>query len=135
MWIVLEQPAQSWGFKFPAVQSLWQSANMFRTCTWMAFFGADMHKPTHLLGNLQTLGLKRTMTTKDRLKYKARLQRRNLRRVQPKVYYTKCLKADGSQGWSGGKHLAESAAYTSWFCRAVMKCWVKALEELTDENV
>ena len=37
------------------------------------------------------------------------------------VYYT--TSPDGK--WSGGKHLPESAAYTAWFCRAVLKAWLR----------
>ena len=29
--------------------------------------------------------------------------------------------------WCGGKHLADSASYTSGFCKALLQCWLGCL--------
>lgn len=63
---------------------------------------------------------------------KERLQARNAKRKVPKIYHTKCLKLDGSQGWSGGPHLATSAHYTAAFCKAILSSW---LAQYSTENV
>eukprot|EP00435_Cladocopium_sp_Y103_P008430 s3146_g2.t1 len=56
---------------------------------------------------------------------KDRLRQRNARRKQPKKYYSETVHADGQRSWSGGRDLADSAAYPAWFCKAIFKCWAE----------
>ena len=44
----------------------------------------------------------------------------------PKVYHRRISRPDGSKGWCGGKDLASSAAFTGFFCRALLSCWQQA---------
>ncbi|CAK8996437.1 unnamed protein product [Durusdinium trenchii] len=128
---LVEQPAQSWAFKQDWMKDAAQAAGMFVVVTWMAFFGTDLLKPTHLLTNLvPAKSLRRKMTKAHRLKFKARLEKRNLRRKVPRVYHKEIVKADGSKGWQGCKDLASSAHYTAWFAKAVLKCWEQSLNEV-----
>lgn len=34
------------------------------------------------------------------------------------------IRKDGTVGWQGGKHLAETAVFTGAFCEALLKCWL-----------
>ena len=40
-----------------------------------------------------------------------------------KVYHSRVMKKDGSQGWQGGKNLPDTAVFTWQFCRAILRCW------------
>ena len=112
IYIALEQPSQSWGFKMPFMVNLTAAAGLvlglywfmrwfqlvsysmclfnillfsycfqpfsyilfdqprFVTLTWLAFFGADLQKPVHLLSNVDAFcELARTMTKADRKRF------------------------------------------------------------------
>ena len=49
--------------------------------------------------------------------------------MEAQVYTTHWVRADGTKAWAGGKHLALSASFTGWFCRALLKCWLQARQE------
>lgn len=96
--------------------------------TYMGFFGHDLAKPSHILGNFRALQhLGRTLSKADRIRFSERLVKRNQLRVrknlQPQIYYQKVKKRDGSQGWQGGRALANSAHYTPHFAQAMYHCW------------
>lgn len=69
--------------------------------------------------------MKRVMTKKHRKRFQNRFAKRNAKRVRPREYHSPCTKRDGSRGWSGGRDLSLSAAYTKPFCKAVFDCWTR----------
>ena len=59
--------------------------------------------------------------SEDRLVKRDQLRER--RNERPKIYYQRVRKTDGSVGWQGGRSLPDSAAYTPYFCKAILACW------------
>lgn len=132
-WFIVEQPSSSYLFKMEFMLAL--SALLFckKIHTWLAFFGHDLPKPTHLVGTLPDMGtLCKKMTKADRAKFRARLERRQAKRKIPRKYYIK-EKKDGEQkkmSVHGCKDLAFSAHYPSGFAHAIFKLWITAFQNL-----
>lgn len=119
--LVVEQPASSWAFKMPMLIKLAKEWNMCKLTTYMGCFGHDLEKCSHLLTNLQFVDpVVRSMTSALRSQIKERFQRRQMRRPVKKEYWRRT----SSGKWCGGKHLADTASYTSGFCRALLQCWL-----------
>lgn len=124
LFYVFEQPASSWAFKLPCMRRVIELADMQTICTWMAFFGSDLQKPTHLVSNPGTIStLRRRMSKADRKHFTERLARRNSRRKIPRRYHKKVARPSGAQGWQGCRDLPQSAAYPYHFCLAILKLW------------
>ncbi|CAE7351620.1 RHM1 [Symbiodinium natans] len=69
----LEQPSPSWLWRLECMIGLTAAFGAARICTWMAFFGHDMLKPSTLMGTLPGLaGMRRVMRKADRGKFKRR---------------------------------------------------------------
>ena len=41
-------------------------------------------------------------------------------------YHHRITRPNGEKGWAGGKDLAASAAFTGFFCRALLRCWLES---------
>lgn len=124
LFIVLEQPSSSWGFKSPPMQHIINVFNLFLVGTWMGMFSHDLQKSTHLQTNLREMqAMRRRMTQQDRARINRRFARRQQRRKRKRVYHTHKIKADGKRAWQGGRDLPLSAAFTWPFCRKLLECW------------
>lgn len=49
-------------------------------------------------------------------------------------YVKRVPKKNGSMGWQGGKHLADSAMWTAKFCHTLLMCWEESRAELGLSN-
>lgn len=47
--------------------------------------------------------------------------------VTSEEYIKNTIGKDGRKRWQGGKHLAESASFTSYFCRALFRAWAEEI--------
>ncbi|CAJ1354572.1 unnamed protein product [Effrenium voratum] len=127
---LLEQPASSWAFKQTWMVMVSEVLQMKQITTWMAFYGHDMHKCSHLLSNWSRLeDLARTMYAADRIRFQVRFRERQRRRKTKKIYKVDSVSKSGKRSWQGGKDLASSAAYTPKFCQAMYACWAKSKGE------
>lgn len=110
VFIVIEQPSNSVMFHLPCMKEWIVKLGLVVVMTFMAAFGHDMPKPTHLLGNLPGLALMRRVRP-----------RKNLAAASGMVYHYK-----NKHGQScGGKDLHKSAAYTLEFTKALCIVWEK----------
>ena len=117
VYFVLEQPSSSWMFKLPGVlHSMAQigNENIHRVSTWMAAFGHEMPKCTHLVGTLPTLYRMRRIHSPGRKQRKA----------------DKNLWEQTEFGVWGGRDLPGSAAYTPEFCQCLFVAWQRCRSEL-----
>ena len=110
-WHITEQPSTSWQFKERDFVKLREEQQLGPPVfTHMGAFGHDLAKPSHLLGNMPTLG--------------------HLKRGKPKHMKTLEDKDEfyyESNGWiCGGAKLAGAAAYTEKFAAAVHMAWLRA---------
>ena len=102
-------------FKTKSLIDLTAAMQLQRICTHMYFFGHDLQKTTHLLGNMPGLeNLQRTMTAAD----KKRLAAKNDKRKNKRIYYT--IK---NKKVSGGKDLHKTSVYTRRFADALFAQW------------
>ena len=122
---VIEQPGSSVMFQMRAfeveLEKLFRPALVF---TWLGLFGHLLCKPTKLWGNLPKLrSMKRTMTSKKRLKIKQNQEKRaeeaRRRGQSPVEYYKK--HSNGTV--SGTKNLQDTAEYPQQFALALFRLW------------
>lgn len=119
--VLIEQPSSSWAFHLPEMKRVIAAWSMRRITTWMGLFSHDLLKCSHLMVSESFRtgdSLARKMTAEKRKVIKERFAKRQSRRKTPKEYYKRT-----ATGWAGGKNLPDSAAYTPYFCAAVLKAW------------
>ena len=110
VYIMVEQPSNSYMFKLPCMLSIVGMLGITTVMTWMICYGHDMPKPTHLLTNLPSA-------------YKLRRQYSNKQRGSGKTYVKDYLRRLPGGRVCGGKRLSEAAAYPHKFCEAVFLAW------------
>ena len=123
--IVVEQPTSSWLFKQRCWKEVTKRWKLEKHLTHQGFFGHDLLKPTHLMGNFSSLQAIETRATKDKKKaHKKEVKRRQARLKaqgeRPKSYYRRLP----GGGFQGGPDLAASAVYPEKFVLALYKCWL-----------
>ena len=116
--IMVEQPANSWMFKLPAMNVL-KLKGCFTVHTWLCEFSHPMLKPTILLTNLPVATmLNRKLTRKQ-------LQERKSDPAYGMQDGLSYLRHDSKGGVSGSRRLAETATYPFEFLIAIEEAWAK----------
>lgn len=110
VYFLIEQPMSSWMMKRKMCARFLKRHHAEKISTYMGCYGHDLLKPSFLYGNLPHIGSLKKQCPKLK-------DRKNI--AQREGY----IVIDANGGVSGGQRLAEAAAYTPAFCKAIHFAW------------